>query len=65
MNDLKNKTIANRDYMRRYMYIYRLKGNIHYQKKKHYLNQKIKCPNCVKCISRQNMKRHIKTQHHN
>ena len=34
-----------------------------YMREYMYLNQKIKCPHCVKCISRQNLKRHIKTKH--
>ena len=52
-------------YMRRYMYLYRIDGDKHYQKKKVYLNEKVKCEYCSKCISRQNLKRHIKNLHRN
>lgn len=59
------KSQSRTDYMRDYMYIYRLKGDTAYQRRRVYLNAKIPCPCCNKCISRQNLKRHIKTQHHN
>mgnify|MGYP003120944850 FL=1 len=60
-NDLKLK--QRREYMRRYMRLRRINGNDYYEKHKKRLNEKVKCEFCDKCIGRQNLKRHIKTQH--
>lgn len=63
-NNMPSKVKTNRTtYMRNYMYYYRLSGDKYYQSRKHYINQKVACPCCNKLISRQNVKRHIKTQH--
>ena len=58
-----SKSHSKKDYMREYMFVRRLTGDTYYQKRKVYLNEKIKCECCNKCIGRQNMKRHIKIKH--
>ncbi len=58
------KAKSQSNYMREYMRVYRRQGkDTYYKRHKAFLNKKTPCPICNKCISRQNLKRHIRQIH--